>query len=151
MASGVRVVCTRSFNHSGVGHGVQYLIPSLVERARRMQQTASRTMVLGNDVVRDFLHVDDVVAAYVLLADHGTPGEVYNVASGVGVSARRLAEGVLRQAGLTADISTEPSLVRPTDIPVLVGSPAKLQRDTGWTPKKTHDDIIADLLYAPTI
>jgi GDP-D-mannose dehydratase len=51
---------------------------------------------------------------------------------------------------VTADISTEPSLVRATDVPVLIGSPAKLQRDTGWAPRKTYDDIIDDLLNATT-
>jgi len=28
-ATGLRVICTRSFNHSGVGHGDQYLLPAL--------------------------------------------------------------------------------------------------------------------------
>jgi len=144
----MQVVCTRSFNHSGVGHGEPYLLPSLVARVRRMRGGASAAMPLGNDVVRDFLHVDDAVTAYLLLVERGSSGEVYNVSSGVGVSTRQLAERVLLQAGVAAEISTEPSLVRPGDIPVLVGSPAKLQRDTGWTPTKTHDDIIADLLYA---
>jgi GDP-D-mannose dehydratase len=51
---------------------------------------------------------------------------------------------------MSPDISTDPSLIRTTDIPVLIGSPAKLMRDTGWTPRKTHTDIIDDLLNAPT-
>jgi GDP-D-mannose dehydratase len=51
---------------------------------------------------------------------------------------------------MTPDISSEASLSRSTDIPVLIGSPAKLVRDTGWAPLKTHADIIDDLLNAPT-
>ena len=149
-ASGVRVVCTRSFNHSGPGHGAQYLLPSLVARARQAATREPRTLVLGNDVVRDYLHVSDVVDAYLRLASYGTAGQSYNVASGVGVSVRELAAAVLLHAGIDADISTDPSLVRSTDIPVLVGSPAKLMRETGWTPTKTHDDIIDDLLHAAT-
>jgi GDP-4-dehydro-6-deoxy-D-mannose reductase len=149
-ASGVRVVCTRSFNHSGRGHGAQYLLPSLVARARQAARSQRNALVLGNDVVRDYLHVSDVVDAYLRLASHGTVGQSYNVASGVGVSVRELAAAVLLHAGVDADISTDPSLVRSTDIPVLVGSPAKLMRETGWTPTKTHDDIIDDLLHAAT-
>ncbi len=143
---GVRVVCTRSFNHSGIGHGAQYLLPSLVARARGVAAGAAPCLSLGNDVVRDYVHVDDVVSAYVLLAEHGRPGEVYNVASGRGVSARQLATDVLHQAGVRADISVDATLVRATDIPTLIGSPAKLSRETGWTPRKTHLDIIDDLL-----
>lgn len=149
-ASGVRVVCTRSFNHSGFGHGAQYLLPSLVARATHASRDDVRRLALGNDVIRDYLHVDDVVHAYLEIAARGTIGEAYNVASGVGVSVRELAANVLLRAGMRAHISTDPSLVRATDIPVLVGSPAKLMRDTGWVPTKTHADIIDDLIHAAT-
>ncbi|MEO6878892.1 MAG: GDP-mannose 4,6-dehydratase, partial [Gemmatimonadaceae bacterium] len=148
--AGVRVVCTRSFNHSGLGHGEQYLIPSLVRRVRALGPGAARQLALGNDVVRDYLHIADVVSAYLLLAERGESGEVYNVASGRGISVTRLANEILLRAGVTADITTDPSLVRATDIPVLVGSPAKLVEQTGWTPTKTHADIIDDLLNAAT-
>jgi GDP-4-dehydro-6-deoxy-D-mannose reductase len=149
-ASGLRVVCTRSFNHSGVGHGGQYLVPSLVARAKQAMRGEVRSMTLGNDVIRDYLHVSDVVDAYLRIAERGTAGEVYNVCSGVGVSVRALAEEVLLRAGTTADITTEATLVRASDIPVLVGSPAKLMAHTGWAPTKTHADIIDDLLHAAT-
>ncbi len=147
---GLRVVCTRSFNHSGVGHGSQYLLPSLVGRVRALQRRADgpRSLSLGNDVVRDYLHIDDVVRAYLSMAERGRAGEVYNVSSGRGVSVRQLATDVLQRAGVSADISTEATLVRASDIPVLVGSSVKLQRDTGWAPTRTHADIIDDLLHA---
>jgi GDP-4-dehydro-6-deoxy-D-mannose reductase len=72
------------------------------------------------------------------------------VCSGSGVSARELAADVLQRAGTVADISTDPALVRPTDIPVLVGSPERLMRTTGWTVTRTRADIIDDLLNAQT-
>jgi GDP-4-dehydro-6-deoxy-D-mannose reductase len=122
------------------------LMPSLVERVKQLPASGTRTLSLGNDVVRDYLHIADVVSAYLALADRGESGEVYNVASGQGVSVTQLAREILLRAGVTADISTDPSLVRATDIPVLVGSPAKLMRATGWAPTKTHADIIDDLL-----
>ncbi len=149
-SSGLRVICTRSFNHSGIGHGPQYLLPSLVSRVRRIARGEETMLRLGNDVVRDYLHVADVVAAYLALAERGRAGEVYNVCSGIGISSRKLAADVLLHAGVTADISLEPSLVRASDIPVLVGSPDKLAQDTGWSPTKTTTDIIADLLNAST-
>jgi GDP-4-dehydro-6-deoxy-D-mannose reductase len=149
-ASALRVVCTRSFNHSGVGHGAHYLLPSLVGRILALRSGASRQLALGNDVVRDYLHVRDVAAAYLALAERGRAGEAYNVSSGVGVSVRQLAVDALLRAGMNADISTEPSLVRAMDIPVLVGSPGKLERDTGWRRTLTHADIIDDLIHAAT-
>jgi len=144
--SGVKVVCVRSFNHSGGGQTADYVIPSLVARAQRVRAGDEPTLKLGNDVVRDYLHVDDVVQAYLRLLERGTPGEAYNVASGRGVSVRQLASDVLLRVGATADISTDVALQRATDIPTLVGSPAKLTKDTGWTPQRTHLDIIDDVI-----
>lgn len=149
-SSGVRVVLTRSFNHSGIGHGEQYLIPSLISRVKRIAEGAEPRLALGNDAVRDYLHVDDVVSAYLSLIERGRPGEVYNVASGFGLSVRQLAESVLARAGVEAEITTDPSLIRMSDIPMLVGSSAKLRRHTGWQPRKTYLDIIDDLLNAST-
>lgn len=147
-ASGLRVIATRSFNHSGVGHGAQYLLPSLVARARALRNSGGSTLLLGNDVVRDYLHVEDVVSAYIALAERGTVGEAYNVASGVGHTVREIAGLVLSRVGLDVEITTDPSLVRGADVPIAIGSCAKLQKDTGWAPVKTFTDIIDDLLHA---
>lgn len=145
-ADGVRVICTRSFNHSGPGHGASFLLPALVSRALEIRRGGERTLRLGADAVRDYLHVKDVVDAYLLLAERGEPGEAYNVASGEGVSARELAADVLLRVGAAADISTDPALLRSADVPVLVGAWAKLHAATGWTPRRTRGEIIDDLV-----
>ena len=150
-AEGVRVVCTRSFNHSGIGHAEHFLLPALVRRALALAPRERPELRMGNlDSVRDYLHVQDVVRAYLLLVERGTPGDVYNVASGVGVSVRDLVSDVLLRVGRTAEITTDPTLVRSADVPALIGSPAKLQRATGWRPVRTRADIIDDLIHAAT-
>lgn len=149
-ADGVRVVCTRSFNHSGPGHPAQFLLPALVRRALAVRESRQRVLAIGNaESVRDYLHVHDVVAAYVLLAERGEAGEVYNVCSGEGVTARQLAGDVLMQLGITADISTDSTLVRSADVNTLIGSPSKLQA-LGWRRTRSRDDIIDDLIHAET-
>lgn len=150
-SDGIRVVCTRSFNHSGAGHGAHFLLPALVRRTLDMRARSAKALAIGNaHAVRDYLHVRDVAEAYVLLAEHGEAGESYNVCSGTGVSARQLACDVLLRAGTTAEIAVDPGLLRQDDVPVLVGSPAKLQSATGWAPVRTHNDIIDDLIHAAT-
>ncbi|HEX7977647.1 MAG TPA: GDP-mannose 4,6-dehydratase [Gemmatimonadaceae bacterium] len=147
---GLRVICTRSFNHSGAGQAQSFVLPGLVTRALAVARHGG-TLTLGNgDTVRDFLHVDDVVAAYLSLVERGTPGEVYNVCSGDGVSIQALAESVLQRIGVPADISSDPALTRPVDVPVQIGNNAKLRRATGWTPRRTREDIIDDLIHAST-
>lgn len=147
-ANSQQVICTRSFNHSGVGHGESYLLPTLVRRARQLPKTGG-TLTIGNGhVVRDYLHVADVVAAYLLLLERGQTGEVYNVCSGQGTTVQELASRVLKRLGIAADIASESSLVRPIDVPILVGSNAKLRSATGWSVTRSIDDIIDDLLHA---
>ena len=149
-SDGVRVVGTRSFSHSGVGHGAHFLLPSLVARARALPERGGVLHIGNGDTVRDFLHVRDVVEAYLSLLAHGATGDVYNVCSAEGVSVRALAQRVLHRLGRTADISSDPTLVRSVDVPVQVGSNRKLRLATGWAPQRTRDDIIDDLIHAAT-
>ncbi len=149
-SDGVRVIATRSFNHSGPGQAEHFLLPALVRRARDIRGGGTPRLRIGNaDTVRDFLHVRDVVRAYLLLIDRGVAGEVYNVCSGTGERVRNLAERVLIAAGANADIEVDPALVRRVEVPWLVGDATKLREATGWTPSLTCDDIIADLINAP--
>ncbi len=147
---GLRVVCTRSFNHTGAGQGERFLLPALVRRALALP-AAGGELRLGNlTPVRDVSHVSDVVRAYILLAERGLPGEAYNVCSGAGHSVRELAGAVLRRVGVAAALVEDPALVRPVDVPALVGSAAKLRAATGWEPCRTLDDCIDDLIHAAT-
>lgn len=143
---GLRVICTRAFNHSGPGQAPSFLLPSLVARARRAAREGTAVTIGNTEVTRDFLHVEDVVAAYVALLTRGQPGEVYNVCSGEGVRVGDLAQAVLAAAGVRTPLEVDPALQRAVDVPVLVGSNAKLRAATGWAPVKSRADIIADLL-----
>jgi len=149
-SEGVRVICTRSFNHSGAGHDARFLLPSLVRRALRLREEGGRLAIGNGDTVRDFLHVRDVVEAYLALLAQGAAGEAYNICSGEGVSVRALAQAVLRRVGASAEVTMDPALARPVDVPVLVGANAKLRRATGWAPRYSRDDIIDDLIHAAT-
>ena len=150
-SDGVRVICTRSFNHSGRGQHQTFLLPALVERALSCRAAAGvrPAIAIGNtDAVRDFLHVEDAVRAYALLAECGLPGEVYNVCSGQGVTVGDVAREVLRAAGVDAPLAGDDALRRPVDVPMLVGRNDKLRADTGWAALRTRADIISDLLHA---
>lgn len=148
-SEGVRVIATRSFNHSGPGQDPRFLLPGLVGRAVALRTAHGGVLRLGNQApVRDFLHVADVVAAYIALAERGRPGEAYNVASGVGRSVGEVARRVLDRVGVEARLESDPGLVRPADVPALVGSAAKLTADTGWVPRRTFDDLLDDLVAA---
>jgi GDP-4-dehydro-6-deoxy-D-mannose reductase len=153
-SEGVRVIATRSFNHSGPGQASTYLLPSLVRRALALRNSAGNgggerrpALALGNtSSVRDFLHVADVTAAYIALAARGRAGEIYNVSSGVGVSVKELAVQVLAATGVKAPLATDPALARPVDVPALVGDNGRLRDATGWAPTRTLKNLIDDLV-----
>jgi GDP-4-dehydro-6-deoxy-D-mannose reductase len=149
-SEGVRVVATRSFNHSGAGQSGAFLLPALVRRALALRGSGGdrrSALAVGNAAsVRDFLHVADVTAAYIALAARGRAGEVYNVSSGVGVSVKDLAVQVLAATGVKAPLTTDPTLARSVDVPALVGDNARLRDATGWAPERTLRDLIEDLV-----
>jgi GDP-4-dehydro-6-deoxy-D-mannose reductase len=147
-AGGVRVIPVRPFNHTGPGQSPNFVVPALVRRAVALRGT-SKPLVMGNtETIRDFSHVEDVVRAYVALAERGVPGEAYNIASGVGTEMAALAQRILALAGVDAKLQSDPALVRPADVPALVGSAAKLRAATGWAPRHSLDSILEELIRA---
>lgn len=145
---GVRVIAARPFNHSGPGQSPNFVIPALVRRAVALRGT-SKPLVMGNtDTIRDFSHVQDVARAYIALAERGSAGEAYNIASGVGTDMATLAHRILALAGTDAKLQMDPALVRPADVPALVGSAAKIRAATGWTPLHALDTILEELIRA---
>jgi GDP-4-dehydro-6-deoxy-D-mannose reductase len=149
-SEGVRIVATRSFNHSGAGQPTSLVLPALVSRALALRGSADRRLRMGNTgTVRDFLHVRDVVAGYILLASGGRAGDVYNVCSGRGLSVAELANVVLRRTGVDAVPFEDPALVRAVEVPVLVGDNSKLGA-LGWRPTATTNEIIDDVIDAAT-
>lgn len=145
----IDVIATRSFNHSGPGQEPHFLLPGIVNRIKSLAQSHDGRLPIGNTAtIRDYLHVTDVVAAYIALVERGKPGEVYNVSSGKGWSVGELVEMALRITGVDATMQRDESLVRPVDVEWLVGDSAKLSAQTGWAPKHGVEDIIRDLWHA---
>jgi GDP-4-dehydro-6-deoxy-D-mannose reductase len=146
---GIDVIATRSFNHSGPGQEARFLLPGIVSRIKSVARSGGNRIPIGNTkVVRDFLHVADVAAAYIALVERGKPGEVYNVCSGNGSTVDELVETALRVTGVDATLQPDQSLVRRADVEWLVGDNAKLRAQTGWGPKFGVTDIVEDLWQA---
>jgi GDP-4-dehydro-6-deoxy-D-mannose reductase len=147
LSTGLEVVRTRAFNHSGPGQTTSFLIPALASRIAAAERGSDDTVPIGSlDPVRDINDVRDVVRAYRLLVEHGTPGEVYNVCRGAGVSVRDIAEQLLGLVARPLRLEVDPDLVRPADVPRLVGDPTKLRDATGFEPEYTVEQTLRDVL-----
>ncbi len=147
--TGLPVTVARAFAHTGAGQDTRYVVPAFAARLRAARRSGAREIPVGNlTPVREFLHVDDVVDAYLALLDRGRPGQVYNVASGRGLSLAELFERIRDLVGHRAEPRVDPALARTADIPYLVGSSAALQRETGWAPRRTLDETLAEVVHA---
>lgn len=146
---GLGVVCSRAFNHTGPGQSAAFLVPGLASRIAAAEREGNDDITLGNgDPVRDFSDVRDVVRAYALLAAQGAPGETYNVCSGRGVRVGDIAAELVARAHRPLRIVTASALVRPVDVPVLVGDPTKLVGATGWRAEHSLADTLDAVLAA---
>ncbi|HYA68320.1 MAG TPA: GDP-mannose 4,6-dehydratase [Acidimicrobiales bacterium] len=147
LAHGLRVVRVRPFNHVGPGQAPGFVVASLASRIVEAHRRGSPSLAVGNlRASRDFTDVRDVVRAYRLLVEKGTPGEVYNVCSGRDVVVEEIARTLLRLAGTSLELVSDPELTRPVDVPVVRGDPAKLQAATGWVPEIDLDQTLSDVL-----
>jgi len=142
-------VVARPFAHTGPGQDARFVVPSLAQRLKLAQRTGAPVVKVGNlEPVREFLHVRDVVDAYVRLLARGQPGEVYNVASGQGLSLEELLFKLAGLVGVRVIPEADPDLMRPADIPHLVGDAGKLRALTGWAPRCSLEDTLREVLSA---
>jgi GDP-4-dehydro-6-deoxy-D-mannose reductase len=149
LGDGLGTLRVRAFNHTGPGQSAAMLVPGLAARIAAAEKSGEREIRVGSlDVVRDLTDVRDVIRAYRLLVEHGTPGDAYNVCSGRGVSVRDVAEAMLAMSDAPLELVVDADLVRSVDAPRLVGSPAKLFAATGWQPEIPLEQTLRDVLDA---
>ena len=149
LGDGLGTLRVRAFNHTGPGQSASMLVPGLAQRIADAERAAGSKVKVGRvDVVRDLSDVRDVVRAYRLLVEAGTPGEAYNVCSGFGVSVRDIADTMLSMSDAPLELVVDPELVRPVDVPRLVGDPARLRAATGWEPQIPLEQTLRDVLDA---
>lgn len=147
LGDGLHTVRARAFNHTGPGQSERFFVPALARRIAEAERTGASQVRMGSpEPLRDFTDVRDVVRAYRLLVERGEAGAVYNVCSGTGVSVGEIARRMVAAAGTGLEVVVDDDLVRPVDIPRIVGDPTRLTRATGWAPEIPLDVTLTDVL-----
>jgi CDP-paratose 2-epimerase len=110
---------------------------------------ANRPITIYGDglQVRDILHVRDLVDAMLSARENIeiTRGNVYNLGGGMerAISIVEMLHAIERETGKKAQLCHRE--MRPGDQPLYISDTAKLQRDTGWFPRRTVEDVLADI------
>jgi GDP-4-dehydro-6-deoxy-D-mannose reductase len=143
-----RVIVTRPFNHAGPRQSAAYVTSAFARQIAAIEAGRLEPVLrVGNlDARRDVSDVRDVVRAYALLLERGRDRQPYNVCSGQAFRIGDLLEFLLSLARVPIDVRQDPARLRPSDTPVVLGSPAALARDTGWAPSHEIRDTLRDLL-----
>jgi nucleoside-diphosphate-sugar epimerase len=138
---GLPAAVLRAFNVYGPGEGAHRLLPSLISNLR-----CSKAVDLSAGTqIRDFLYVDDacdgLVATALALLEGRMKNGAYNLSTGTKTSVRDFASALARQMGADESLLRFGALaLRPDDLPVVVGDPARLQQATGWRANHSLDD-----------
>jgi GDP-4-dehydro-6-deoxy-D-mannose reductase len=142
------VIVTRPFNHTGPRQKPSFMAPSVARQIALIERGQLEPVLrVGNtSPMRDLSDVRDVVRAYEVLMHAGTPGVVYNVASGVARSVREILDALISRSRVPLRIEVDPSRLRSNDPTMIVGDPTRLKEATGWQPEVPFERTIDDLM-----
>jgi GDPmannose 4,6-dehydratase len=140
----LHATCGILFNHESPRRGLEFVTRKITWHAAAIKLGKAEKLQLGNlDAERDWGYAKDYVEAMWLMLqqDHA---EDYVIATGQTHSVRRCLEIAFDQAGLEiADhVELSDSLKRPAEIDMLIGDASKAQRELGWSPETTFEQLI---------
>jgi len=142
------IVRVRPFNHIGPGQSPSFVAPAFALQIARIERGLQEPVIrVGNLAARrDFSDVRDVAAAYLAAITRGRPGAVYNVCSGRAYSIQYLLDTLLSYSTVSVEVRPDPERMRAVDRPLVIGSAARLQADTGWQPHIPFEQSLRDVL-----
>ena len=145
---GLAVVRTRAFNHTGPRRGKVFATSDFARQVAQIELGLKEPVLwVGNLAARrDFTDVRDMVRAYRLALELGEPGAVYNLASGQAHSIGEVVDILLDLARVPIEVRRDPTRLRPSDVPVLLGDAGRFRERTGWGPELPFERTLADLL-----
>ena len=145
---GLDVVRVRAFGHTGPGQRPPFVIPSWAEQIAAIEAGRTEPVLRVGDlsVTRDLSDVRDVALGYVALLARGRSGAAYNLCRGSGVKLESVLARLTALASVPVRVTADPALIRPADVPYLVGDPTSVERDTGWRVSIELERTLRDVL-----
>ncbi len=145
---GMKVVRTRGFNHDGPRRGEVFVSSNFAKQLIEVEKGKKPAVLhVGNlEARRAFTDVRDIVRAYWLATERCEAGDVYNICSGKAYSIQEVLDRLIELSGVQVKVETDPTRLRPSDVPVLLGDYTKFKTATGWEPEIPYDKTLTDML-----
>jgi len=140
------VTIVRPFNTYGPRQSARAVIPTIILQLLSGQ----KNIKLGSiNPTRDFNYVKDTVAGFIAIAkEDRTIGEEINIATQDEISIGELADELIRQINLEAEIITDDVRLRPekSEVERLLGSKVKIQKLTDWKPQFSFEEGLKETI-----
>ncbi len=138
------------FNHESPRRGKEFVTRKVTDGVARIKLGMSKSLKLGNlDSKRDWGFAGDYVKAMWLMLQQDQPDD-YVVSTGETHTVKRLVELAFGAVGLDWNkyVEIDPSLVRPAEVDLLIGDPAKAQAKLGWKPEVSFEQLVEMMVKA---
>jgi GDPmannose 4,6-dehydratase len=132
------------FNHESPRRGREFVTRKITWHAAAIRLGVADKLALGNlDAERDWGYAKDYVEAMWMMLQQDR-AEDYVIATGVAHTVRDCVEIAFDQAGLQVGdhIQIDESLKRPAEVDQLIGDSSKAERDLGWKPQTSFEELI---------
>lgn len=134
LRTNIPLTVLRLFSVFGEDEPGHRLIPTLFASAN----SGERVSLGDPSLVRDFIHVEDAVDAYLAVAEHEQePGRIINIASGSGASIRQVVDSVKRLSTSFPEPQWTEQSKRPWDVPEAVADITRAQKIFNWRPVRS--------------
>jgi GDPmannose 4,6-dehydratase len=132
------------FNHESPRRGLEFVTRKITWHAAAIKLGLADKLSLGNlDAERDWGYAKDYVEAMWMMLQQDD-AEDYVIATGVAHTVRDCVEIAFDQAGLEVGdhIEIDASLKRPAEVDQLIGDASKAEREMGWKPQTSFEELI---------
>jgi len=148
VARGLHVVIARAFNHIGPRQSADFVAAAFARQIALIEAGLQEPRLrVGNLAARrDLSDVRDTVADYRACLVHGSPGEVFNVASGRALEIAQLLDVLAGLSRVPIHVEVDPERLRPVDVPVFHGDPGRLRDRAGPRPARPLEETLGALL-----
>jgi GDPmannose 4,6-dehydratase len=139
------------FNHESPRRGLEFVTRKITWHAAAIKLGLIDKLALGNlDAERDWGYAKDYVEAMWLMLQQDTADD-YVIATNQTNSVRECVEVAFDEAGLGSFepyVELDQQFVRPAEVDQLIGDYSKAERELGWTPKTSFDELIRLMVRA---
>ncbi len=132
------------FNHESPRRGLEFVTRKITDGVARIKTGLAKELRMGNlEAKRDWGFAGDYVRAMWMMLQQKDPTD-FVIATGVAHSVREFADIAFKVAGLNYQdyVKVDQAFMRPAEVDTLLGTPARAQKELGWKPEITFEEMI---------